>query len=92
MIKGRTHFKHQRYSALSLVVLALAFVFFPQNLMVQGLLLILALYHALLGIIMVIEDYVRKNRSISLWGAYIITASLMACVTWRIMHNFFHDN
>lgn len=85
IMKGSTHFRHQRLTALALVVLLFTMmVLGPMSIASQGFVLIVVLYHGLLGMEMVIEDYTRTSRALLILLVRLVTVFLIGVVCWRV--------
>lgn len=83
-MRGHVHFRHQRLSAYALIILLPALMLGgPLALFLQALTFIVALYHGLLGLTMVIEDYVRCGRLFLIFLVRVISMGLMAVVVWH---------
>lgn len=88
-MKGHVHFRHQRLSAYALVFLLPALMApLPYSLVFQGFVFLVALYHGLLGLTMVIEDYVRMGRNTLILLVRGITVLLMGLVVWYAVSQF----
>lgn len=88
-MKGHLHFRHQRVSAYALFILLISAIFFPFGRLLQGFMLLIALYHALLGMIIIIEDYIRYGRSALIFVTQLITIFLMGVVVWSMGSHIF---
>lgn len=89
-MKAHVHFRHQRLSAYALVILfPLLFLPLPYAVVWQGLVWIIALYHSLLGLTIIVEDYIRCGQYFVVSVLQAITLLLVLRVIWYVSTHVF---
>lgn len=88
-MKGHIHYRRQHMSTYAMIMFA-PFLVVPCPMLLQACAWLIALYHGLLGLMVVVEDYVPATwQAMTIRFLQLITSALALRVVWYIAQQTF---